>query len=273
MQVTGSNYNLNNSLSIRISTDGFSFSAYLPTESQERFKHIFYPVNPDISVAANLKDALASLEIVRVQYHSIQVLIDSPCCHIPSDGFEESVVADAFNYCYPAEQGKKVLYNILSRCNVVVLYCIEKNVYQLLVDYFPNAHFYSVATPVMEHLIEKSKARETQKLFAVFSPNKMLTLVMNSGRLLYANSFSATDINDYTYFLLHVWKSQGLNQFTDEMHIIGEFIQKNELVTELRRYVRQIYQVSPAAEFNRSEVATHPQLPYDLVTLLSTSFY
>lgn len=272
MQVTGSNYNLNNSLSIRISTDGFSFSAYLPLERQERFKHIPYSVNPDISMAANLKEALSALDIVREKYHSVQVLIDSPCCHIPFDGFEEDGVDDIFNYCYPAEQGKKVLYNILSRCNAVVLFCVEKNVYQLLEEHFSGAHFYSIETPILEHLIEKSKARDTQKMFAVFYPHKMLTLVANSGKIAYVNNFSATSSADYVYFLLHAWKSQGLNQFTDEMHIVGDFPQKNELMNELRRYVRQIYQITPSAEFNRSEVSSFPQLPYDLVTLLSTSF-
>ncbi|MCQ2238403.1 MAG: DUF3822 family protein [Bacteroidaceae bacterium] len=271
MLVTGSNYNLNNSLSIRISTDGFSFSAFLPHESQNRFQHISYSINPDISVAANLKDALATLDIVRKKYHSIQVLIDSPCCHIPFDGFEEDRVADIFSYCYPTEQGKRVLYNILSRCNAVVLFCIEKNVHQLLVDNFPNAHFYSIETPIMEHLVGKSSARDTQKMFAVFYPHKMLTLVAAGGKISYVNSFSAASSNDYVYFLLHAWKSQGLNQFTDEMHIVGDFPQKNELMNELRRYVRQIYQIVPSAEFNRSEVSTFPQLPYDLVTLLSIS--
>lgn len=270
MQVTGNNYKLNKSLSIRLCTDGFSFSAYSPNEpAGKRFVHISYTIDPDVSMAANLKAALGSIDLIHDRYHSVQVLIDSACCHVPFECFEEEEKELVFLCNFPNEKGKIVLYNILTQCNISVLFCIDKSVHQLLLDYFPDAHYYSVETPMLEHLAIKSKSRDSQKLFAVLQNHKLTVFVMNGGKLSFANYYFAADYNDFIYFILQVWKSLGLDQLKDEIHLVGEINKMESFVVELRRFIRQVYRVNPTAEFNRSEVATYPLLPYDLVTLLS----
>ncbi|MCF0186057.1 MAG: DUF3822 family protein, partial [Bacteroidaceae bacterium] len=262
MQVTGNNQNLNKSLSIRLCTDGFSFSVCSPQEEAgKRFTHIPYTIDPGVSMGANLKQALATLDVVRDTYHSVQVLIDGLCCYVPFESFEEDEKESVFFFSFPNERGKLVFYNILTRCNVVLLFGLDKSVYQLLTDYFPDVHLYAAETPVLEHLMEKSKVRDTQKLYAVFHPNKMSVFAINGGKLAFSNSFTAPDIHDYIYFLLQVWSALGMNQTQDEMHLIGEIPDKEQLVTELHRFVRQVYPVVTTVEFSRSVTADYPGLP------------
>ena len=133
MPGTGNNYNLNKSLSIRLCTDGFSFSAYSPNELAEKVQFIQYEVNPDVSMAANLKEALNSLEIASGNYHSIQILVDGSFCHVPFECFEEEEKDNLFYYNFPYEKGKKVFFNILTRCNIAVLFALDNVVWNRFV--------------------------------------------------------------------------------------------------------------------------------------------
>lgn len=270
MQVTGNNLILHKSLSIRLCTDGFSFSVYTPQAEDGRFQFFPYVVDPHVSMSANLKQAFSKVEAMQDQYSSVQVIVDGPTSHVPFEHFEEDEVERLFMYDYLHQQGRAVLYNILSHCNMVVLFCLDKSVRQLLAEHFPEAHYYAAETPVLEHLLEKSKSRDTQKMYAVFSSRGFLVSVMNGGKLCFVNHFPGHDNSDYVYFLLQVWKIQGMNQLQDELHLVGNIPERQALLDELRRYIRQVYVINPSAEYNRFEPALHPEVPYDIIALLGS---
>lgn len=58
------------------------------------------------------------------------------------------------------------------------------------------------------------------------------------------------------------------NQERDELHLTGILKDKEELLKELRNYLRQVFVISPKAEFNRSEISKIEEIPFDMQTLL-----
>ena len=57
-------------------------------------------------------------------------------------------------------------------------------------------------------------------------------------------------------------------QERDELHLTGILEDKEELLKELRNYLRQVFVISPKAEFNRSEISKIEEIPFDMQTLL-----
>ena len=266
MQVTGSNLNPNKSLSIRLCTDGFSFSA--SSNEGADFSFIPYNINPTVSLTANLREAVATVSILQQDYQNIQILLDSPSSIVPFDRFDEEKVEALYAYNFPHRKGYTVLYNILSKSNTTLLFALDKNAYQYLNEIFPHARYYSVETPVIEYLTEKSKLRESQKLYVYFHEKTIHVYIFNNGKLYFANNFTYTDLNDALYFILQVWKVQGLNQHTDELHLLGHLPEEEKTRKELHRFIQHVYQNNPVAEFELSPEESKLQIPYDLQILI-----
>lgn len=265
MQVTGNNLNQHKSLSIRLCTDGFSFYV---SSSPEDFTFIPFPINPTVSLTANLREAISQIPELSEPYKNIQILVDSPSTILPFECFEEEKIDQLYAFNYPHRKNYTVLYNILPKSNATLLFSIDKSAYQLLAEQFPHAYFYSVETPVMEHLVEKSKLRETQKLYVYFHGCTIHVYIFNNGKLYFANNFTYTDINDALYFILQIWKSQGLNQLTDELHILGDLPKAESTINELHRYIRRIYQNNPVTEFGLKAEDAKLDIPYDLQIII-----
>lgn len=70
------------------------------------------------------------------------------------------------------------------------------------------------------------------------------------------------------YYLLYVWQQLNYNQERDELHLTGILEDKEELLKELRNYLRQVFVISPKAEFNRSKISKIEEIPFDMQTLL-----
>ena len=64
-------------LSIRLSTDGFSFSIYNPINGND-FYYRAFPVNTQRSMAANVKAFLAATEELKYTFKQTNILIHSP---------------------------------------------------------------------------------------------------------------------------------------------------------------------------------------------------
>ncbi len=268
MLVTGSNFTHNTSLSIRLSTDGFSFYA---SPSKSSFTYFPYTIDPTISLSANFKHALAELPELQNPYKTIQILIDSSSTIVPFERFDEERIEDIYNFNFPHLRGKVVLYNILPKSNTAILFSIDKSAYQLLNETFPQARFYSIETPVIEYLVEKSKIRETQKLYIYFHEHTINLYIFINGKLHYGNNFNYSDLNDALYFIFQVWKTQGLNQFTDELHLLGSLPTEGNIRKELLKFIKQVYQINPVSEFGLKE-EEGIQLPFDLLILTHRHF-
>ena len=67
---------------------------------------------------------------------------------------------------------------------------------------------------------------------------------------------------------LYIWKQLGLSQENDEMHLVGNLRDRKRLLTELRKYVRKVYLIDPAMEFENQKIAEKEDVAYDAKTLL-----
>lgn len=258
-------------LSIRLSADGFSFSVTSCTD-KESFQYETLRIQPNISLTANIKQFLYPNELLQRQFKNSNILIDTPhYTTVPFELFEDEQAEAIYYHCHPQRPGEKVLYNILDRCNIVVLFAIDKSTYSLLKELYPQARIFASISPVIEHLAGKSRIGNNCKTFLHLGRRTTDFLVFDHGHPLLINTFATQGSNDCSYYALNIWEKLKLNQEHDELYIIGNQPHKEEVAKELRSYIKSVSILNPTAEFNRSAAASNSEVTYDLLSLLHTN--
>lgn len=229
-------------LSIRLSTDGFSFSVYNPLLDSSIDYQRHWKLETALSFTANLKKAFKEVECVAYNYRRIQVIIDSRrFTFMPQELFQEENASLLFYHNFPKTENELVLHNTLNQYNKVILFGMDRSSYNCLKEQFPEARFFSMASLLFSHFIEKNRLGNHRKLFVHLTPKEMDVFCYDKGQLLLANTFKCQETNDQVYYLLYLFKELGLDQMKDEIKLTDTLTQgKESLVKELRRFVQQV---------------------------------
>ena len=233
-------------LSIRLSTDGFSFSVLNPLEEDgQAFDE--YALNESSSLTANLKQVFKEREWLRLPYRRVNILMaNKRFTFIPLEYFEDEQAETIFYHNFPTQENETVQYNILHRNNTVVVFGMDKSAYNFLREQYPEAFFYAQASPFIEYFSSKSRLGNNRKMYVNLRKKATDVYCFERGRLLLANSFPCKALSDRIYYLLYAWKQLDFSQERDELHLTGLLEQKDSLMTELRKYIRQVFITNPA---------------------------
>ena len=245
-------------LSIRLSADGFSFYIHHPSHKDERLA-IPYQVNTSYSMTANIKEMLASTDILKQSYQKVNILVETPrFTFIPFDIYEDEQGETIFYHNFNKVNNEIILCNILAKSNTVLLFGMDKHAYQLLNETFPSARFFACTSPLIEYFTIQSKERAYRELYAYIKKEQLEIHAFDKGKLLLTNTFNCKHTGDQVYYILYVWQQLGFNQTKDQLWLVETPTTDKELKTELRKFLRQV-SVFPDLDLN---------LPFDIQTLL-----
>lgn len=256
-------------LSIRLSTDGFSFSVYNPLEECDFYFQTF-AVNTQQSMAANVKAFLAQTAELQYTYRQINILIHTArYTSVPLELFEDEQMETIFYQNFRKQNNEIILCNVLGKSNLVILFTIDKLTHLFLSEQLPNARFFSTISPQIEYLTNRSKLGNNKKLYANIHGNSMDTFALDKGRLQLANSYTINNTGDCSYYLLNIWKQLGYDQEHDELHLTGDNVAyRQQVQNQLKEYLRRIFIINPQAEFNTSHTSRIEDIPFDIQALL-----
>lgn len=243
-------------LSIRLRTDGFSFSVFVPT--QEEATHYFHhAIHPSLSLTANLKQALPRYEFLSCSYKRVFILsTGNRYTSLPLEFYDPEEKEVIFYHNHPHRDNEIVLGNTLKREQIVFLFGMEKSAYQLLLQHYPQARFYNQAFPLAGWFAVKSKLGNSRKMLAFIRSESIDILCYERGRLLLANSFTCQHTEDRVYYLLYVWKQLRFDQRRDELHLAGTLTEKEKLLAQLRRFIGQVFILNPSEYIDMEALLT-----------------
>lgn len=249
-------------LTIRVSTDGFSFSFYHTEEGLFYYKT--YKADPSITITANLRRIFKESDFIGKKYRKTFVLLDNaPTTLVPFELFDEEQIVSQYQYNFPELSKQTVLFNILKKTPAVVLFSIEKSTYQLLNESFDNPYYYSAITPIVEYCAGRGHQEEGMRLFVHAQRRRTDIICLNRNKIQFDNSFACSDTADRMYYILYVWKQLNLNQEKDSLYLQGD----NELKENLKKYVRQIYPIDLLSEFGNNELTAAEHVPFAIKAL------
>lgn len=250
IETTDLNKSEQSTLSIRLSADGFSFSVFNPLGDGE-FSYHDQEVEESLSLTANLKRTFHELEWLGCPFRRVNVIMaDKRFTFIPLEFFEDEQAEIIFYHNHLKRDNETVQYNILHKNNVVVLFGMDKSACTFLREQYPGVRFYSQASPFIEFLSAKSRLGNSRKMYAHLRKEAIDVYGYERGHLLLANSFECRATSDRLYYLLYIWKQLGFEQERDELHLTGDLCDKEQLLPELQKFIRQVFIMNPATNLD-----------------------
>jgi len=245
-------------LSIRLSTDGFSFSVYNPI-LEDSMSIIEKKEDVSLSLTANLKAVFHESDFLRQPYKRVNVLMAGKrFTMVPLDLFEDEQEQTEllFYHNHPKKENETVLHNVLRKNGIVLVFGMDKSAHSFLTGQYPDARFYSHATPLIDYFSAKSRLGNSRKMYASVRKNGIDVYCLDHGRLLMANSFECTHTEDRIYYLLYTWKQLDFDQERDELHLTGTLPDKEKLISELKKFVLHIFIMNPATNMDLQALLT-----------------
>ena len=252
-------------LTIRISQSGMSFSV-VDNLSDSQIIYEPYTMKSGISQAANLREAFRSNDLLATNWQRAQVILDTPVLMIPLEEYSEETNDVFYHHAMTGHENDVILDMVLPQLNAVALFCINKDLKTVIEDHFSDVKYSHVCATVWNHLHRRNFIGSRKKLFGYFHDKKLEIFAFQQNRFKFQNSYPVQRALDAVYFLLYVWKLLGLDQRRDELHLAGSLPDKEELQTELRKYLKNVFIINPAGEYTRAPITQIKGIPYDLIT-------
>jgi hypothetical protein len=264
-----------NRITIRVGQGTLSFSTYSPVSAQddEKAQPLLnfepYVVRSGVSIAANLREAFKTSDLLATDAQRARVLTDTPVLMTPMEVFEEQTKDTYYAHAFPDLQHNHVLYNILPDLNAVAVFSINSDLKLVLDDHFRDISFYCALTPVWRHLHQRSFSGVRNKLYGYFHERRLDIFAFQKNRFKFCNQYEANHVKDVLYFLLYVWQQLALDASHDELYLVGDLPEGDELLTKLKEYVRTVRVINPVEEYGESPLTLTKGIPYDLMTLFA----
>lgn len=253
-------------LIIRLSQNHLSF-ATIGNDDSSPITYEPYFLKGGVSMAANLREAFRSLPLLQQFYTHVLVMTDSPTLMVPTELFREEEQRTIFLHTFTGHEQDEVVNTVLPDLNCVVVFSINRDLKLVIGDHFQHPHYIAAVAPVWRHLHQRSYMGVRAKLYGYFHDRQLNIFSYGQNRFKFCNTFDARDAHDSLYYLLYVWKQLGLQAEHDEVHLVGDIPEQNWLMEELQKYIKRVYTINPAGDFNRSAVTQIEGMPYDLMTL------
>lgn len=228
-----------------------------------------YTTKSGMSVAANLRTAVRELDVLGNRDQRVLLSVCSPVSLIPVDEFMDDNsqdMASLYDYTFTGHEHEEKLHSVLPELNVIALYGMNKDLKLVANDHFADVRIQNLMMPVWTHLYKRSiLTTQRRKLYCYFHDGMMDVFSFRQKRFAFANSFPIAHAHDAMYFTLFVWKQLALSNEDDELHIIGECVHGDWLLTKLKQFLRRVYTVNPVADLNRSPISQIEGLEYDMM--------
>ncbi len=237
------------------------------TDDQAQVVFEQYPINSSITMAANLREALRTNNILTDSYQRTLIMVDSPVLMVPTDLFHEEEKTELYFHAYTKKTQQIVLHSVLPDLNSVALFSIDKDLLAVINDRMSQPSIIAAMVPVWHHLHQSSYTGNHQKLYGYFHDRCMEVFSFTNNRFMFCNTYTVNCSNNALYYLLSVWKQLGMEPEHDELHLVGELPDEEALMEEARQFIKRVFFINPSGEFNRAPVTQITGMPYDLMTL------
>jgi hypothetical protein len=231
-------------LSIRLRADGFSFTIYHPFDEQVTAS-VYKEAKLSLTFIASLEQAFSESDFLTRPYKQVQIIAENTrFTALPLNLFDEKQTEFIFAYNHVKKENETILYNVLKKHNMALIFSMDENIHQFLMKQYPHqAGFYSQVTPLINYFstIKDEENILSKKLYIHLHEKHINICCFGNKRIIYLNSFECKYMEDCLYYTLHLWKQIGLNQKTDNLYLAGTMPDKKKLIKELKRYILNVH--------------------------------
>ena len=253
-------------MTIRVSKGSLAF-AIADKAAKEQIVYRPYTAKSGVSMAANLREAFKTSDLLQRDTYRAQLLVDSPSLLIPIEEYEEGHGDTLYQHSFPDTEGCYVESRILPDLNAVALFAVNKDLRLVVDDHYKDVKVLPLMQPVWSYLHHRNFIGTRRKLYAHFHDHRLEVFSFERNRFVFCNSFPAKHTQDAVYFILFVWKQLALDQLKDELYLSGAIVDHGQLTAALQQHVKKVSTINPGADFNRAPMTAIRGIPFDLLAL------
>lgn len=253
-------------VSIRLRSDGLSFSGYIPLVG-ESFFYSETEFDRSVPYVSSLKELFFSHDFLTWSYKKVQVISVSPdYTLVPECLFDEACKEQLllFNVSSSDQQG---LTNVLKEEEARLAFGLSEEVYQFCSRTLVRCEFIHHQVSQLWLWKKQSEGSEGRQMFIVLHTQLIDIACYDRGKLLFVNTFPADQPEDALYYILYVWRQVGLDQMRDAIYIYGNSLKRNKITGLLRTYIRSIHTLQIPSEAYLMGTGVF-QASFDLIALL-----
>ena len=261
-------------LFIKIGEDKIIFARY-DRIKESTLNYSCFPVNKNISLNANMHNALSNQPLAKGDFSRVSVSIDCRIILIPLNEFDDEETDDIYKYNMPKSYSRRhVFYDMLPLQNAVMLGSIDKDLEHTILETFPNATFHSSMMPMLLHFSYLcSRTDKAGKAFVTWMGDNLVLMAFRKGEISITNTYEKVrGKSDALYFLLSFLRQWGVKPESDELYIVGWNEKNADLEKEVMPYLPNTFRLKPEEEFNRHVMALTKDLSYDMVVMLLNAY-
>lgn len=254
-----------NRITIRAGRDSLAF-AMPNAQADTQIDYRPYITKSGVSLAANLREAFKTEEMLQRPTSRARVLVDSPSLIVPLEEYRAQDNDLLYKHSFPQTEGAVVVSNVLPNLDSVALFALNRDLKLVVEDHYQDVAYVCLMRPVWDYLHHRSFIGNHRKLYAYFHDNALELFSFERNRFVFCNCFDTRHVKDAVYFTLFVWKQLALDQLQDALFLVGDMPEKDTLLSTLRTYIATVVVINPSASFNRAPLTQIKGITFDMIT-------
>lgn len=253
-------------VSIRLRSDGLSFSGYVPSVG-ESFFYGETEFDRSVPFVSSLKELFFGHEFFTWSFKKVQVVeVSTDYTFVPEPLFDEGRKDELFRF-NSSSTDKHCLTTALKEGEGRLAFGLSEEIYQFCSRTLVRADFIHHVAPQLWLWKKQSQASTGRQMFVVLHRRILDIACYDQGRLLFVNSFPADQPEDALYYILHVWRQVGFDQWQDALYIYGNSQRRTKIITLLRTYIHHLHTLQIPSEAYLMGTGVF-QASFDLIALL-----
>ncbi len=247
---------LNKSLSILLSSDGFSFCIKdIATQKEIYFSEYIFEnrINSPEFLLSRVLQIFANDKELQQDFKSIKVIHKNDLSAlVPLPFFDENKLKTYLDYNIKTLPNDYIVYDEISVLKAMNIYIPYVNINNYLLQNFGEFEFKHHSTVLIEKLITYNLNSNEKGFFVNVSKNRMDIVVTNFDKLILYNSFEFVSPEDFIYYILFVAEQLGLDADKFHLTFLGTIDENDENYAITYKYVRNIDFINTNSDFFRS---------------------
>ncbi len=230
-------------LALQLSENGISAAVWDDTFNKilalERFSfQKAYAVNVLIGLA---NTAISQSQLMGYPYKKVSLgIVNSKSTLVPNGLFNANEKEALLKFNYVLEDGEIAAMDNLPNLDAKNIYALPNLIKQQFQELYPAVNILHFSSSLIEAVLVRYKHVETLSVVVHVRFSHLEILVVNSGKLLFYNSFAYQTAEDFIYFLLSVFEQLKLNPETIQVELMGELDKNSSSYQLAYKYIRYL---------------------------------
>ncbi|SDW71434.1 Protein of unknown function [Lutibacter oricola] len=243
--------NLNeNTISIQLSLDGYSFCIYSPNQNEilalASYEFEYGSSKNPYQLLEFITELYTTEELLKPIYKKVIVThFNNLVAQVPQALFNKNNIENYLQYNVKLLENDYITYDEINNTDIVNVYVPFVNINNFLIDTYGSFTFKHSSTSLIETLISSYKNSEGANCFVNVVNSNFEIVVLKNNKLVLFNSFNFKTKEDFLYYILFTAEQLELNPEEFNLVLMGDIEKESELYALAYQYIRNISFLNP----------------------------